>query len=234
MLRFCCGCVIFRWKSTSSVIIHYNLTEPSWCLCLIFSSSWGDFRGDTCCVSNMTADQLEKKSQEELTWRDEWENHQSCQKKCVFSLRWCTSVENSFKVKKNVCGTAEPRGFLPLHTGLGQVTQLVVVSVELWMHYHPSPVNCSRHQSTSASLERSYCLNLQNKSSEKRSSRGLRSWLKCETCSGVCQSLWKCASSIVSRLLHRSLPTHTDTMSPCVHKCHIYSTKSGKENKQKP
>lgn len=160
MLRFCCGWVIFRWKSTSSVIIHYYLTELRWCLCLI-SSSWGEFRGDRCFVFNMTAVQLEKS--QELTWRDEWcwQRNLNPVRKVGFSA--CgdkRQLKKNIKVKEHFCGTAEPGGFRCLHKGLGRVPKLVVANVVLWVHYHRSPVNCSRHQSTSASLLRSYCLNV--------------------------------------------------------------------------
>lgn len=89
------------------------------------------------------------------------------------------TFENQIKVtdsEESLCGTAEPGGFLSVHKGPGRVTQLVVVSVELWMHYHPSAANCSRLQSTSASLVvRPRCLNFLNKSSEKRRGEQQRS-----------------------------------------------------------
>lgn len=143
-----------------------------------------------------------------------WERIINPVKKCVFSLRWQMSAENNITAEdseESLCGAAEPRGALPVHKGLGRVTQPVV----LWMHYHQSTVNISFTGSLTL-----FKLKKKKKSSEKRAEEQQIPTVLTRNRASACEAwnmlwcLWKCAS-VTSRLLRRCLPTHGHNVTLC-------------------
>lgn len=141
MLRYCCWCVIFRWKSTSSVIIHYNLTEPGYCSCLFSSFHW-HLRKLHICVCGMFSSLIWQflcwKKSQQCVWSDEWCLWKIINpvKNSVFSQWWQTSAENNIKVKdaeESFCGIVQRWGLLSLHKPLRPVRKLIVETAELWI-----------------------------------------------------------------------------------------------------
>lgn len=141
MLRYCRGCAIFRWKSTSSVIIHYNLTEPGPCWCLIFSYSWQHFRGIRIWVFvfNVTAVQPENSRESHVMG---WVMLNPV-KKCFLACGDKRRLEKTIKVKESTGRRKKASRFFGIHTKVWvQVTRLVVVSVRiLSQRYHPRAVS---------------------------------------------------------------------------------------------
>lgn len=162
-----------------------------------------------------------------------WERIINPVKKCVFSLRWQTSAENNITAEdseESLCGAAEPRGALPVHKGLGRVTQPVV----LWMHYHQSTVNISFTGSLTLFKlkKKKKTLRREQKSSRSRlfSLETERVRVKPETCSGVCESVPASRADFCADVCQ-----HTDTMSPCAteRQRHIHPTDPGEDNKHR-
>lgn len=145
MLGYVSGSVIFIWKPISSVIMHYNLTEPGqrWVPDLVFmKTSLRRCMSVLFLIWQLLGGRSHEGADEGMSDAD------SCQKSVFPARSDKRHVTWKLHQTKYLWDAAKPGGFLSSHRGLGWLTRIAVVTVGVWEHCH---LNCSRHQSTSAS-----------------------------------------------------------------------------------